>query len=293
MDVSVCIFARNEALHLPHCIAALDAAGKGVNYRAHILVNGCTDDTSAVARVLAAADPRLTVHDLPVGDKAYAWNDYVHRIAACAKTPTLTHVFLDGDIRPGRGALAALARAFQTEPAAYGAAALPASGRSRQKWAAHLRRNHYISGNLYALSDKALRTLRQRQIRLPFGAKGEDGIITYLLLTDFAGGANDRHQARIAVAEKATFEFDGLGLSIRDFRIYHRRLRRYSERHFQKSVLYRRLKTMGVAAMPENIYDIYTEESLSGLLPRTDPVNFWFDAATLQRLRHGRQLQPA
>ena len=203
MDVSVCIFARNEALHLPRCIAALDAAGKGVNYRAHILVNGCTDDTSAVARVLAAADPRLTVHDLPVGDKAHAWNDYVHRIAACAETPTLTHVFLDGDIRPGRGALAALARAFETEPVAYGAAALPASGRSQQKWAAHLRRHHYLSGNLYALSDRALRTFRQRRLRLPFGAKGEDGIITYLLLTDFAGGADDRYRARIAIAEKA------------------------------------------------------------------------------------------
>ena len=293
MDVCVCIFARNEALHLPRCIAALDAAGEGVNYRAHILVNGCTDDTAAVARILAAADPRLTVHELPVGDKAHAWNHYVHHIAARADTPTVTQVFLDGDIRPGRGALAALIRSFEAAPSAYGAAALPASGRSREKWATRLRRQNFISGNLYALSDKALQTFRRRQIRLPYGAKGEDGVISYLLLTDFEGGADDRHVSRITVAEDAAFEFDPLSLNLRDLAIYRRRLRRYSERHFQKSVLYARLKAHGVAAMPENIYDIYTKETLSGLYPRRDPVNFWFDAATLLRLRQGQVLRPA
>ena len=71
--------------------------------------------------------------------------------------------------------------------------------------------------------------------------------------------------------KKHTFDFDPLGLSLRDFRIYHRRLRRYSERHFQKSVLYRRLKTLGAAAMPENIYDIYTDESLGGLPAAAGP----------------------
>ncbi len=285
----MCIFARNEALHLPRCIAALDAASGGLDYRAHILVNGCDDDTAAVAAVLAAADTRITVHELPVGDKAHAWNEYVFRIARKAATPAKTHVFLDGDIRPGRGAVAALFRAIDEAPEAYGAAALPASGRSRHFWVAQLRRNHYLSGNLYALSEKALCGFRQRKLRLPFGAKGEDGIIAYLLLTDFAGGSDDRHRDRIVVAEDASFEFDPLMFNARDIAIYRRRLRRYSERHFQKSILYRRLKRQGAGAMPENIYDIYTDETLNGLYPRPDPVNFWFDAATLRRLKRGRR----
>ncbi len=293
----MCIFARNEAEHLPRCVAALyagahSAESRSINFRTHILVNGCTDDTAQVAAVLAAADPRISIHELPVGDKAHAWNEYVHRIADEAAA----HIFLDGDIRPSRGAIAALVQTLNAAPDADGAAALPASGRSQRKWAARLRHNHYLSGNLYALSEKALTKFRQRQLRLPFGAKGEDGIISYLLLTDYAGGTDDRHLKRIAVAEDATFEFDPLTFNARDIAIYRRRLRRYSERHFQKSVLYQRLKTLGASAMPDNIYDIYTDENLDALHPRPDPVNFWIDTATLRRLRGGlpiRRLFPA
>ena len=291
----MCIFARNEAQHLPRCIAALDAAcrntkGEDVDICIHILVNGCTDDTGAVARVLAAADPRIKIHELPVGDKAHAWNDYVYRIAKNDRTRAAAHIFLDGDIRPGPGAIAALSQALKDAPGAYGAAALPASGRSRGKWASRLRRDNYLSGNLYALSDTALTRFRLQQLRLPFGAKGEDGIITYLLLTNLIGGADDQYRERIVVAEGACFEFDRLAFNMRDIAIYARRLRRYSERHFQKHILYRRLKRQGVGAMPENIYDIYTDETLDGLYPRPDLINFWFDAATLLRLRRGRRL---
>ena len=75
-----------------------------------------------------------------------------------------------------------------------------------------------------------------------------------------------------------------------DLKIYQRRLRRYSERHFQKIILYRLLKEKGVAAMPETILDIYTKEALAPLRPRLDPVNWWFDAATLKRLRAQKAL---
>ena len=45
--------------------------------------------------------------------------------------------------------------------------------------------------------------------------------------------------------------------------------------------------------MPETIYDIYTKEALATLRPRLDPVNYWFDAATLKRLREKRRLPAA
>lgn len=281
MSISVCIFARNEAQHLPRCIAALNAERDSATFDIHILVNGCSDDTALVAATLAAADPKISVHEMPVGDKAHAWNEYVHRLAGKAAT----HVFLDGDIRPSTGAIPALAGALRDAPLAYGAAALPASGRSRLYWAKQLLENNYLSGNLYALSQEALRRFHAEDIRLPFGAKGEDGIISYLLLTDFAGGENDRHKERIVMALDATFEFDPLTFNARDAAIYHRRLRRYSERHFQKSILYPQLKAHGISAMPDNIYSIYTKNALRRLRPRRHPVNYWFDAATLRRLR--------
>ena len=283
MSLSICIFARNEERRLPLCVKALDAAANGVDYRAHILVNGCTDQTAATAQALAAADFRISVHELPVGDKANTWNDYVYRIANGGGARA--HIFLDGDIVPCEGAFRALTETLLASPEAYGAAALPASGRSRRVWRAALRANHYLSGNLYALSSAALAQFRARALRLPFGAKGEDGLLSYLLLTDFAGGADDTHKHRIAIAENARFEFQSLSVNLTDMRIYRRRLMRYSERHFQKQILYRLLKENGVVAMPDSIWEIYAADNLRGLRPRRDPVNFWFDLMTLKRLR--------
>lgn len=280
--LSVCIFARNEERLLPQCAESLDRAGLGPEDKVFLLVNGSTDETLCVARALAAADPRFIACELPVGDKANAWNDYVHRLAP---PEAAAHVFLDGDVAAGPGALKALESALAKSPDAYAAAALPAAGRSRRRWARRLLLDRHLSGNLYALSAAAVGAFRANRLRLPFGAKGEDGLIAYLLLTDLQGGEDDSHNYRIAVAEDAVFEFDPLQANIRDLKIYMRRLKRYSERHFQKEVLYDILKENGARAMPDAVSDIYTRETCKGLRPRFGPVDFWFDIATLHRLR--------
>ncbi len=282
MTISVCIFARDEERTLASCVGALDASGLGIRDRVHILVNGCRDNTALVANALAKADTRITVHILPIGDKANAWNEYVHRLA---DTQCSMHVFIDGDVTPSAGALTALGRVSVDSSEAYGVAALPASGRSRRRWAERLLDNHYLSGNLYALTATGIDAFRQSEIWLPIGATGEDGLITYLLLTDMMGGENDGHRYRIVVAADATFEFNSLELRVRDWNIYKRRLRRYSMRHFQKKVLYKLLKARGASAMPETIDGIYTPDVLATMRPRLDPINFWFDYSVLKRLR--------
>ena len=280
--VSICIFARNEAKLLPRCVSALQASSGDLPWHAHILVNGCTDDTLEVAHALGAAESRLTIHSLPVGDKANAWNDYVFRIADADYG---AHIFLDGDIVPSEDAIDALWLGLHKNPDAFGASALPATGRSRRSWATRLYENHYLSGNLYALSGNVIKEFRNRNLTLPIGAKGEDGLITYLLLTDLNGGRDDQHTHRIIHADNASFEFDSIGLNLQDLKIYIRRLRRYSERHFQKEILYRILKEQGVSAMPENIDTIYTPDAVKDLKPRLDLINFMFDQETLKRLR--------
>ncbi|MFQ5564010.1 MAG: glycosyltransferase [Parvularculaceae bacterium] len=280
---SVCIFAHNEERLLPRCLAALEDAACGLRLQTHIMVNGATDGTAKAANAFAAVDRRVHVHETPVGDKAGAWNDYLYRFAGDADM----HVFIDADITPAPGSIPALAAAFEANPLAYAAAALPGSGRNRRAWSRRLLARQYLSGNLYALSRKGFDAVRERDIRLPFGAKGEDGILSYLMHTNLKGGYDDGHKDRIAVAPGALFYFDSLGLNARDLKIYYRRLKRYSERHYQKQILYRVLKSRGTAAMPENIYDIYTEDRLAALEPRRDPVNYWVDRAMLKTLKSG------
>lgn len=284
MTWSVCIFAHNEEHLLPRALGALEAAAHHERLQVHILVNGSTDGTAAIANAFVAVDRRVHVHESMIGDKANAWNDYVHRIAGEADM----HVFLDGDIVPCPVSFNALAISLAANPKAYAAAALPGSGRSRRAWSRRLVANRYLSGNLYALSGAGLEAIRKRAIRMPFGAKGEDGLLAYLLLTDLKAGRDDSHRERIAVSAGAFFEFDSLGLNARDLATYRKRLKRYSERHFQKQILYRRLKEGGVAAMPENIYDIYTEDATARLAPRRDLVNFWVDRAVLKQLKTGK-----
>ncbi|MEL7489838.1 MAG: glycosyltransferase [Pseudomonadota bacterium] len=278
---SVCIFAHNEALLLPDCLNALDAAADGGDYVAHVIENGSHDDTAQVARAYASADKRIHVHELPVGDKANAWNDYVHRIAGEAEA----HIFIDGDVRPMPRAFRGLAGALQENDEAYGAAALPATGRSRQAWAERLFDEHYISGNLYALSGDAINQFRTRPFHFPFGAVGEDGLLTYVLLTDLEGGTDDTHKNRIAVATDAFFEFDSLRLSPHDLKIYWNRLRRYSRRYIQNAIMYPMLKERGLAALPDKIDTIFTAEALSEIPPRTDFVNAIVDRRMLRELK--------
>ena len=184
---SVCIFAHNEERLLPQCLKALDAAAAGGEYVVHIMENGSSDQTASVARAFAAADPRINAHHLSLGDKSNAWNEYVHRVAGDAEM----HVFIDGDVRPSANSFKALNEAFQASPQSYAAAALPATGRSRKSWAARLFLNSYLSGNLYAVRGTAARLIRERNIRLSIGSVGEDGILSYLMLTDLKGGRDD------------------------------------------------------------------------------------------------------
>lgn len=278
---SVCVFAHNEERLLPRCLAALDGAAAGGEYVVHVMENGSRDDTARVARALAAADPRIRVHQAALADKANAWNDYVHRLADDADM----HVFIDGDVQPGKGAFKSLAYAFEGSPQAHAAAALPTTGRSRRAWTKRLFAERWLSGNLYAMRSEALDLFRTKSIRLPVGAVGEDGLLSYLLVTDLKGGHDDSRRERIAIASGAFFEFDSLGPSLRDLKIYRRRLRRYSQRFFQNEVLYARLKTYGVEAMPERIDEIYTTETVAPLSPRRELPNFFVDLLTLRALK--------
>lgn len=282
MHLSVCIFARNEARNLAAAIASFSTDRQRHDLTIHIMVNGCTDDTLFVARTLAAADPSLTIVESALADKAHAWNDYVLRVAPEADA----HIFMDGDIRARPGALGALAHALADHPEARAAAAFPINGRSRKAWRRQLLEDRAVSGNLYALSQATIEKFRSADLRLPFGAKGEDGILSYLLLTDFNGGEDLSAPQSVVPALDALFEFDSLSPNLRDLRVYARRLKRYSERHYQKQILYDRyLKPRGAQAMPNTVFEIYTRENLARVRPRLHPVNLWFDLATREQLR--------
>ena len=84
---SVAVFGRNEAPTLGSCLAALAAAGRGINLEVAVMLNGCTDDSTLVAR---RAMERLGLHGLvcsiPFADKSNAINAWLHDLAPAADT---------------------------------------------------------------------------------------------------------------------------------------------------------------------------------------------------------------
>lgn len=243
---SVCIFAHNEERRIARCLKSITTALGQQPVPIHVLVNGCTDRTLAVVR--GYPDERVRPVVIEVGDKANAWNVYVHEIAPEADV----HFFVDGDCWAGGGALDNLACALLFDhPKAHAAAAFPGCGRSRKGWQETMLREHYMAGNLYALRGSTVARMQAENVRLPFGLVGDDSLVTWLCHHDMNRLASPDKEL-IAPCPAAEFHFDSLRWwSPADIRTYLRRRRRYARRREQLARLLPSLRRYGLIAMPE------------------------------------------
>ena len=80
-EVSVCLFAEGDAATFFAVAGALDVAADGLTFR--VIVYDCGLDVWAATALnaLCEADPAIMLRSVPNGDKAAAWNDYIHRAA--------------------------------------------------------------------------------------------------------------------------------------------------------------------------------------------------------------------
>jgi glycosyltransferase involved in cell wall biosynthesis len=279
--VSACIFAYNEESQIAAALEALEACADEARLRLHVLINGCTDRTEAVVRAWRPTRVEVVPVVLPRGDKANAWNHYVHEVAPL---DAAIHLFTDGDMLVSKGSVAAFLKAFAAAPHANGCAGLPVSGRSRDGFRAKLRNGREMAGNLYALRGSCVAEFRRKGVRLPFGMFGEDGLVTALVKYDLdMRGARD--DSRVAVAEEAGFGYVPLSL-LRpgDWRTYRNRKMRYAVRRQQALMLYDLLREKGPEAMPAHVVDLYRLRGGAMKLAWRGP-DTWFDWVAIRRIR--------
>ncbi len=252
--VSVAVFAYNEQAGIAACLDALGACSAEAALTVHVLINGCTDDTEAVVRAYRPRGFEVVPVVIRRGDKANAWNHYVHE---AAPLDVELHVFTDGDMLVRPGSVAGFLEAFAAAPEAMGCGALPVTGRSVAAFRAKLQGRREMAGNLYALRGEAVRRFRAAGVRLPFGIFGEDGLVTMLVKHDL-DPQGPRHEERVTTSGQGGFAFTPLSpWSARDLRIYRNRKRRYAMRRQQALMLYPLLFGQGVGAMPEHVMDLY------------------------------------
>ena len=237
----VAVFAHNEAGNIRACLDSL-LRPEGTNrLQIFVLANGCKDDTEAVVAEYARTHHNVRLCSILLGDKANAWNVYVHELAPEASW----HFFIDGDVEAGPGALSALALALENDPLANAASALPTSGRGRDRTRAEMDTGRELAGNLYALRGTFLRRIRERRIRMPTGFIGEDSMVGAFAKWDLDPTAK-WNNARVVPCHAAGFRYRSLTpLRLLDAKLYWRRRVRYGMRHWQLFMLQRHLYAGG------------------------------------------------
>lgn len=249
----VAVFAHNEARNIIACLDSLQAATHHP-IECHVLANACTDRTEALVREYASRHPNVRLASITLGDKANAWNVFVHDMAP---HDAPFYFFIDGDVRSTPGALDAMAQALAQHQQANGVSALPKSGRGIEAFQRDMLKDNGVAGNLYGLRGTFVERIRELLIKMPIGTIGEDALMGAMLKWDLRGDTR-WDNSKVTVAHEAGFEFDSVSPWLpREWKKYFRRRVRYSVRGYQNKMLGKAIQPAGFGLLPQHIGDLY------------------------------------
>lgn len=257
---AIAVFAHNEAKRIGAALKSIVAAADGQVVEIYVLANGCTDSTSEQVRACAGFLDNLWLLETEVGDKANAWNLFVHEVLATpGGQPFGTVFFMDGDVTLEPGSMPLLASALVEIPSAHAAGGMPATGRDRDPWRQRMVQNAMLAGNYYALRGSFIGCLQERGVRIPLGLIGEDFLVSWLVSNDDWRGDSPRVNGPHCVFHTdALFSFRSLSpWRPADIRTYLRRKWRYTLRAVQHQMLMMLLIQQGVSAMPRDVETLY------------------------------------
>jgi glycosyltransferase involved in cell wall biosynthesis len=276
--VCITVLAHQEEARIATCIGSLPLSDPHVAI--HIVVNGSTDQTAAIARKMAAQHNNVTVHEFAEGGKSRSWNRFVFETIGEFHP---VHIFVDGDAEVSPDSVKALQSILAENSNANAGSALPLNGRKVGHYQDAMRRELGLFGDLYALRGDFLARMKAAGIRLPDDLVGDDGLLAAMAKTDLKSEAN-WDDARVAICEGAGFLCEPVGLGDpRSWRLQYRRMINYSVRYFQNRMITKIMRRDGPAALPKQMLDLYAQE-LPGLAPRASFPEIWFDRIALRRM---------
>lgn len=235
------IFACRESL--PQLRQTLAAALVSASTCAaiHVLVNGNPALANALAAELTKRQtddayrengPALKVWSIPLGDKANAWNQYIHQIWAGEDIA----FFIDGYVRLNVDAVELLGNAVATNPLALGGTGVPTIGRSAKALREDLIANVGYHGNFCCIKGKTLGQMRHQHIRLPVGLYRTDSLMGAILSYALDPGRHVWEDYRIHVHPKASWQIDpARWWRLKDLQTYVRRYLRQARGSLEKA----------------------------------------------------------
>jgi hypothetical protein len=221
--------SRETPAALARCIDAAITACGGHTAIIDVLVNGNPDlamQLDKSVRPELSGDISVRIWSISAGDKAHAWNEYLHRIWPRG-SPAF---FIDGyaEVRPG--ALAALEQHLDNSADVLGATGVPTSGRSAGKLREQMLKSGGIHGNLYAICAEAMAGLREQGFKLPLGLYRTDPLIGAVLMFRLDPSAYRWEPRRVAVVPSAIWDVHGISeLTIKNLRTQVKRMLRQAQ----------------------------------------------------------------
>jgi glycosyltransferase involved in cell wall biosynthesis len=250
MKVSIAVFACNEQGAIRKCIDSI-LTGRTKNsdeIKIHVMANGCTDRTVDLVHEMHVIDERIVVEEISFGDKSNAWNHYVHHVAPQANT----HFFVDGDVRCTEDAIMRSHDLLINSAHIHAIAGAPQSGRNRKKYLGYIREYGWLFGNSYAISGTHLSKIKEKDIRIPVGALGDDHFISCFARSSLEDPWSDQID-RVFCDEKIGYIFESLNpFRANDIRLYFNRRANYAIRQQQ----IRRLEHLRPDELPDTTAEV-------------------------------------
>lgn len=240
---------------------------------------------------------RCRVWTIALGDKAHAWNQYLHHIAM----PAALYVFVDGYARLAPSAISELRRGLAEMPEALASSGLPTSGRTARAMISSMRLEGGLHGNLYALTPAAVQQLVALGYRLPLGLYRTDSTLGAALA--FGLGLSPREwlpKRHLPVSEGARWEVTSLRWwHPADWRVHAKRVMRQGQGNLENAAVKDQYAVLGqpFESLPRTALDLLqtwtrrNPEQADQLLRRS-----WRARVAWKRLQAGRDwgqaLQP-
>lgn len=255
VDWAITVFASREGPQLETCLDALDSALAGwPSVAAHVVVNGGSEATAAHARAaLERWRHPAAVVEIPFGDKANAWNQYIYGLRPGARW----HLFVDGYVAPDVSGLDKLRTRFEAADALAATGVPSGEHRGAVQMREFVQSHGGILGGLHAIRGEWLDRLVRRGILQPWGLYRGDGLIGSWLCHDLDPLAQAWDKDRILVVPEATWQGERLSpFAPRDLLTQWRRMQRQAQGRMEnraiKDIIYRE----GYEGLPQSAREL-------------------------------------
>lgn len=289
LDFDIAVFAVNEAATIGACIASIDRACAGRDGHISVLLNGTTDESVEVLRGLRLNHAAMTVYRFPVADKANAINHFLYEL----RRPARVHFGIDAYTTIGASSLQAMADAFEADPHASIASALPVSGRSARVVAAETMKGGLVNGQCYGMRSDFVSRLIAAGYRLPVQLYRVDGLLGSMAAHDLDALKTTWDSSRLIGVAAAQFALTPLSVfKPRDIRRQFNREIRQARGRMENAAIKELIYAGGYAALPVNANDMIRDWLGSHRPSARSMRERLFTRLALKQLAASRNIEP-